>query len=407
VRVAPCFAVIVCLLLGLSGCQLFKKKDSGGDTPFLGTPPSDTTAKTKPTDPLSGPGVSDKELDGLLAGQVIDGLGRPADAQIRWVCLDSGKDDESGYPVAVNGQGYFVIKGVKAGKQYKLVTRAKNGEKTLETVTITKAPNVNLLIQLNDRFAVPDRSKPGTDKSKQTTDTSAERLPAVPLPSSAGANFQQGAGLPAAPQPPVGPKTQIVQAEAATLPALEIGPTKAGPGASAVVPPAPPPSLGAPVGPAPVPSSIRIGTRIENFALYDTSLRPWEWKANRTGKLTLIECWKTTCPPCLQSIAILRILQDKFGPQGLEVVGIAYEDSGTAVDNAQRVAAVGQGRQANYKLLLGGGASCPLKRDLQIRMYPTLILLDESGTILWRHESALDREKLDELEFFIRRRLAP
>jgi thiol-disulfide isomerase/thioredoxin len=160
-----------------------------------------------------------------------------------------------------------------------------------------------------------------------------------------------------------------------------------------------------PTGPAPVPSSVRLGKRIDNFALNDISLTPWELKTHRHGKLVLIDAWKTNCPPCLQAIATLRVLQNKYGPQGLEIIGVAYEDNGTLLEQATRVTKVAQYYQTNYLLLLGGGAKCPLKRDLEIRAYPTLVLLDETGNMVWRHEGTMERDQLEELEFSIRRRL--
>jgi thiol-disulfide isomerase/thioredoxin len=154
-----------------------------------------------------------------------------------------------------------------------------------------------------------------------------------------------------------------------------------------------------------VPSSVRLGKRIDNFALNDISLTPWELKTHRHGKLVLLDIWKTNCPPCLQAIATLRVLQDKYGAQGLEIVAVAYEESGPTLEQATRVTKVAQYYQTNYVLLLGGGAKCPLKRDLEIRYFPTLVLLDESGTMVWRHEGGLERDQLDDLEFTVRRRL--
>src|SRR3954451_8296673 len=106
-RIVPCTIVLACLFVGSRGCQLFGKKDSagGGDAPFLGNKNNDKPKATAPVDPLIGGAGGITELNGLLAGRVIDAVGRPADAQITWVCLDDGKEQAS-YDVAVNAQGY-------------------------------------------------------------------------------------------------------------------------------------------------------------------------------------------------------------------------------------------------------------------------------------------------------------
>jgi thiol-disulfide isomerase/thioredoxin len=428
VRIVPCIVVLACMLVGVNGCQLFNKKNSNGEGPFLGSTAGEKPKPAAPTDPLAGGATGISDLDGLLAGRVIDGSGKPADAQIRWVCLDDPKEEEAPIDVAVNQQGYFMIQGLKSGKQYKLITRARSGDKTLEVVTFAKAPNVHLLIAVNDRFALP-AEKNNPDKGKKSAGKSAEQpasaqIPAGP-PGYPGPGWQQQHGPSALPPAPLfGDKSRITEQDNLVVkpPAVwvpnPLGSPKDTPQggnnglapAVKITPPVPQqPSSTLSVAPAaaPVPSSVLVGKRLENFALYDISLQPWELRKERRGKLMLLDFWKTNCPPCVQAIPTLRILQDKYGPQGLEIVSIAYEDSGTAPEQARRVTGVAQRLQTNYQLLLGGGTKCPLKRDLQVRGYPTLVLVDEQGAMVWRHEGGLDRSGVEDLEFAIKRRLAP
>src|SRR5437660_4010135 len=56
-----------------------------------------------------------------------------------------------------------------------------------------------------------------------------------------------------------------------------------------------------------------------------------------------------------------------YGPQ-LEVVGIAYEGSGTTQEQAVRVNAVGQRLGVNYRQLLGG-TNCPVQSQFAIAAY--------------------------------------
>src|SRR5579862_2658298 len=167
VRVVPCSIALTCMLVAINGCQLFNKKSDDG--PFLGAKNKDKATETKPADPLAGGAGGIAELDGVIAGRVIDGVGQPADAQIRWVCLDAPKQPESPILVAVNAQGYFMIQGLQSGKRYKLTTLAKSGDKTLEVVTMTEAPNVHLVIHVNERFAVPtpDKGKKAAGNAKE------------------------------------------------------------------------------------------------------------------------------------------------------------------------------------------------------------------------------------------------
>ena len=413
VRIVPGIVVLSCLMLACSsGCQLFNKKSSGPDTPFLGAKEKDSPKFVPSSDPLIGGPVGPSELEGLLAGRVIDGSGRPADAQIRWICLDNSKEEETPLEVAVNGQGYFMIQGLKSGKHYKLVTHAKSGEKTVEVVTLTKAPNVHLLIHVNENFIVPSAPEKGkgSEKNKKSAGAGKEQPASaqfpIPLP---GWPQQDPAMLP--PSLPSNDKSRIAEI-AVVKPPMAKTPGPAGnswqiPGPGTAVPittpVVPPPSLAPSL---PVPSSLWIGSKLENFALFDTNFQPWELRKHRRGNLVLLDFWKTNCVPCLQTIPNLCILQSEYGSQGFEVVGIAYEDGGVpSVEQARMVATVAQRRNTNYQLLLGSGAKCPLKRDLRVQVYPTLILVDENGVYRVAHEGLLDGATLHDLEFAIKRRV--
>jgi hypothetical protein len=96
-------------------------------------------------------------------------------------------------------------------------------------------------------------------------------------------------------------------------------------------------------------------------------------------------------------------LQRRYQAQGLQVIGIAYED-GPLAEQQQRVNFVRQRLGVNYQILLGAGDTCPLKQQLGVQMFPTLILVDAQGNILWRSEG-LDSQQLAQLENEIRRRL--
>src|ERR1700736_1073386 len=106
-RIVPCIIVLAFLCCFSTGCQLFNKKDgsngNGGSGPFLGASSgSGEKPKLAPTsDPLAGASAG-ADLDGLLAGRVIDArTGQPADAQIHWICLDDPKAEEAPIDVAV------------------------------------------------------------------------------------------------------------------------------------------------------------------------------------------------------------------------------------------------------------------------------------------------------------------
>jgi thiol-disulfide isomerase/thioredoxin len=141
-----------------------------------------------------------------------------------------------------------------------------------------------------------------------------------------------------------------------------------------------------------------------NFALNDLGGHPWEFKKHHS-RLTLLDFWETGCIPCQHAIPHLNAFSDRYGPRGLQVVGIAYED-GSPAAQAEKVERVRQRLRIKYELLLGGGdgGPCPLSQQFAVHVYPTLVLLDDTGRVLWRSEG-LERAQLSELETILRQRL--
>jgi thiol-disulfide isomerase/thioredoxin len=158
------------------------------------------------------------------------------------------------------------------------------------------------------------------------------------------------------------------------------------------------------VGNAVVPSCVLTGQTLNNFALLDLGGQPWEYRRNHQGRLTLIDFWGTWCTYCMQAIPHLNSLQQRYGPAGLEVIGIAYED-GSYLEQVQKVNRARQVRQIRYQVLLGSDRDrCPVRTQFGVLNWPTLVLLDESGRIIWRGEG-LDGQQLRELEIIIHHRL--
>ena len=47
--------------------------------------------------------------------------------------------------------------------------------------------------------------------------------------------------------------------------------------------------------------------------------------SNHRGRPVLVNLWATWCPPCLEELPNLIEAQEKYGPQGLQIVGLADE----------------------------------------------------------------------------------
>lgn len=411
--------------LGLAGCATFGKK---GSTAPASQPPVGRGVATpadrvgaQPPDRAAPNGT----LNGVLAGQVLDSYNRaPPSVYIQVAeARDSAAPAGAPIEVAADSQGYFTIQGLQPGKHYQLTARSRNGDQLLAGSSWATPPDPKILIRVSEDFATASTPAIPPAPGWPGNRAAAAGQPAAPPNQRAGAadrGWSPGAGNRAGPAraaellPPVGagnappatgasPSQPMVArpeniVKESTL-AAATSPTVVVPRQDGLGDPA-----GPSTGPARVPSCVLTGQTVHNFALFDVSGQPWEYRRNHRGRLVLLDFWGTWCVHCLHSVPHLNILQRTYGPAGLEVVGIAYEE-GTPMEQAQKVNRVRQRLQINYRLLLGSDrAQCPVRTQFGVINWPTLVLLDESGRIVWRSEG-LEAPQIKELDTIIKQRL--
>ena len=435
-RVAPIlFMLAFCVLgAGLPGCSLFKKSDPPPPPPQNQLPPP----KFPTGDPLNKSAAAANTANtALLAGRVLDGNSRPpVNTSILVVRVDA-KAEKTETDVPVSPEGYFTVNNLAQGGTYKLVARGKNGDRMVAGTNVVTAPNPRIMIQMREDLvtastpplpapfdSLKEKNDPAFARDTQAAPTVAVLPPTADplLPTNTGnASWQPGTGginatVPAGGLPPVqvpvsgdgGPIAQM-RAGLTTLPTMEI-PRQ--PRAASIAPidvPMPPLSPARPgdLGRTRVPSCVLVGNQLVNFALEDINGDPWELKTNRTGKLVLLDFWGTWCGPCKKTMPVLKGLQQQYGPAGLEVVGIAYERGGSREEQAHKVNETCNRLLINYRQLLGSGPNCVVKRELGVRGYPTMILIDERGNILWRHVGELEPNAREALVRILQTQLRP
>ncbi len=441
-RVVPCLLMLVGLCLS-AGCNLFNKRPANpADRPAETGVGGGAGSTARP--PAFGggdaiqPAGGEIPANGMVAGQILDNLtGQPPpDASIR--VTSTGDDKGKPIEVTANAQGYFTIENLKRGQQYKLEARARQGDKLLAGTTYTSAPNIRVLVKISEDFVTPGTPDvpgapvpPGKKRSAKEKDSRGDKKEQPTSQPSAqwntpnegslgpGGSASVGIGPPRglkegapAPQPwqhqtvptPQSPpdSTKIAGTEFASNPPVaswqpngaESKPARSGS-------PALPDS-----SPARVPSCVLVGSQLYNFALYDPQGQPWEFRKQRRGKVVLLDFWFTSCPPCIATIPHLQILKSKYGPYGLEIIGIANERAGLSFQaQAERVNAFARLRNIDYQLLMSGGSDCPVVRQFNVTHFPTLVLLDESGRIQRRFVGEPSQRSLEELEWEIQKLL--
>jgi thiol-disulfide isomerase/thioredoxin len=101
------------------------------------------------------------------------------------------------------------------------------------------------------------------------------------------------------------------------------------------------------------------------------------------GKVVVLDLFATWCPPCRQSVPILVGLHQRFQGKGLEMVGLAYENTDDAAQDRLKVAGFRQEMKIPYPLAIGPQV---VWEELEAkahadRVIPTILLLDRQGVV--------------------------
>ena len=95
------------------------------------------------------------------------------------------------------------------------------------------------------------------------------------------------------------------------------------------------------------------------------------------GKAVILDFWATYCGPCKIEMPWFVELQNKYGPDGLQIVGVAEDDAGEkAISDFTHKMGI------NYPILLGTEKVADLYGGLD--GLPTTFFVDRSGKIIDR-----------------------
>ncbi len=108
------------------------------------------------------------------------------------------------------------------------------------------------------------------------------------------------------------------------------------------------------------------------------------------GKVLVINFWATWCAPCLEEIPHFVRLQRRLGERGLQIVGVAIDDS-------DKVRTFAKQQQMNYPIVIGQLAAIELSKAAgnEGAALPYTLVLDRSGRVVSRHFGGLDESTLE------------
>ena len=103
--------------------------------------------------------------------------------------------------------------------------------------------------------------------------------------------------------------------------------------------------------------------------------------ADLKGKTLIVDFWGTWCPPCRQEIPHFVTLKEKYADQGLEIVGINYED-GSQEEIIAKIEEFHTANKMNYPCVIGDETTQSQVPDFQ--GFPTTLFIDRNGTVRFR-----------------------
>lgn len=118
-----------------------------------------------------------------------------------------------------------------------------------------------------------------------------------------------------------------------------------------------------------------------DFSLTDLSGQKLSLSSYR-GKVILLDFWATWCDPCKAEIPHFVDMQDRYGPQGLQVIGLSMDD------DEQLVRDFRQQFKMNYPVAMGNPDLASQYGG--ILGLPITFTIDREGRIVSRHIGATD-----------------
>ena len=118
--------------------------------------------------------------------------------------------------------------------------------------------------------------------------------------------------------------------------------------------------------------------------------------ADLKGKVVFLNFWATWCDPCRVEIPWLIAMQNKYGPKGFTVVGIAMDEEGKSVVapflDKERFDVDGQKLPMNYPILLGTDEAAD--KFGGILGYPSSFLISRDGKIVTKFQGLKSEDEL-------------
>lgn len=116
-------------------------------------------------------------------------------------------------------------------------------------------------------------------------------------------------------------------------------------------------------------------------------------KGDFQGKILVVDVWGTWCPPCRQELPHFIALQEKYGSQGVQIVGLNSENDETVELQTTRVQKAVEEFKINYPCALIDDAFLEAIPDFE--GFPTTLFIDRQGRVRLKMVGAQSLSRLE------------
>jgi peroxiredoxin len=138
-------------------------------------------------------------------------------------------------------------------------------------------------------------------------------------------------------------------------------------------------------------AQTNFNTKAVDFTLPDLdgkqhSFSEWD------GKPRVLNFWATWCPPCRKETPMFVDMQEKYGQQGVQFIGVA-------IDELQKVQDFVDTFGVNYPMLIGADNAVEIAKQYGNRFgaLPYTVVINRQGTIVHAQAGEMTRELAEKI----------
>lgn len=132
----------------------------------------------------------------------------------------------------------------------------------------------------------------------------------------------------------------------------------------------------------PAAAILQKGDKAPPIKMVTTSGQPITL-ANYKGYVLVMDFFATWCVPCKKSIPHLNSLNQKYGKQGLQILGVSVDE-----DSDSEVKSFITERRINYPVAVAGEE---MQTDYSLRSIPTVYVVNKKGVIAEKFQGFSDQ----------------